>query len=42
MSTHLCDTCKYREEECKPELSKFDGDTVSECDGYEEDKPCSA
>jgi len=38
MLIHLCDTCAYSEEECKPDsLRVRDGRTV-ECDGYE---PCS-
>ena len=40
--THLCDTCKYRHEECEPENVWFKGDDVTECDGYEEDGTCSA
>ena len=36
--THLCDTCKYRHEECKPENFRFEGDAVVECDGYEEER----
>ncbi len=42
--THLCDTCKYRHEECKPEDMQLDHrDNVVECFGYEEeeDETCS-
>ena len=43
MSAHLCDTCKFRHEECKPENFEFEGDAVVVCDGYEkEDGTCSA
>jgi len=42
MNTHLCDTCKYSEEECKPEDMQLDDlDNVVECFGYEEDGACS-
>ena len=35
--THLCDTCKYREEECKPRNARIVAGDVTECDGYEEE-----
>lgn len=38
MSTHLCNTCKYREEECKPRNARIVGGDVTECDGYEEER----
>jgi len=38
MNTHLCDTCKYREEECKPRNALIVGGDVTECDGYEEER----
>ena len=42
--THLCDTCKYREEECKFSRIVFNGEngerTVFKCDGYRKDKKC--
>ena len=37
-STHLCDTCKYREEECKPRNARIVAGDVTECDGYEEER----
>ena len=36
--THLCDTCKFREEECKPKNARIVGGDVTECDGYEEER----
>ncbi len=42
--THLCDTCKYREEECKFSRIVFNGETGEltgfKCAGDRKDKNC--
>ena len=35
--THLCDACKYREEECKPRNARIAAGDVTECADYEDE-----